>query len=87
MPLKGGLVDGVFSKLFKIQLFIGAALIDPRPGLDIFLYLLGESVFSAGACIFCGKQFLGYRKAAVFSFCLLAFLAFLGNKEGNAAQA
>ena len=55
--------------------------------LDIFLYIMRESVFSAGACIYCGKQFLGYRKAASFSFCLLAFLAFLGNKEGNAAQA
>ena len=55
--------------------------------LDISLYLLGESLFLVGACIYCGKQFLGYGKAAVLSFCLLAFLAFLGNKEGNAAQA
>ena len=49
MPLKGGLVDSLFSKLFKIQLSTGAALIDPGP-----VYL---SVFTGGIRIFSGSLF------------------------------
>ena len=79
-------MEGLFSKLINIQLSAGTAFIYPGSGY-LSVFTAGIRIFREGACIYCGKQFLGYRKAAVFSFCLLAFLAFLGNKEGNAAQA
>ena len=53
MFLKGGLVDGLFSKQFNVQLSAGKASIDPGSG-----YL---SVFNRGLPVFSGSLYLLWK--------------------------